>query len=101
MKSRIIVDANILISAYGFDGDVRRYWLESLRGHRIVISPEILIEDEARLRDGNFNKLSSEIRAILKNLVSRCEVVRPPPPQDPSFKNQKDAHLAALAKHRN
>ena len=96
---RIIVDANILISAYGCDGEVRRYWRESLRAYKIAVSPEILIEVEARLRNGEFNLSSGEIRAILKDIIDRCDVVRPSPPRDPKFENSKDAHIAALARH--
>ena len=93
----VVVDANILISAYGFDGEVRRYWRESLWGCRLVVSPEILIEVESRLRNSQFNLAGTEIKAILLDILQRCELVRPNPARDPGFKNSKDSHLAALA----
>jgi len=96
----VVVDANILISAYGFDGEVRRYWRESLWGCKVVISPEILIEVESRLRNSAFNLSGQEIKAILLDILHRCELVRPNPARDPSFKNAKDSHLAALAQYK-
>ena len=98
MLPKIIVDANILISAYGCDGEVRRYWRDTLMAYKIVVSPEILIEVEARLRNGEFSMSNDEIRAVLSDILSRCEIVRPNPARDPKFPNTKDAHLAALAK---
>ena len=96
----VIVDANILISAYGFDGEVRRYWRESLWGCKVVVSPEILIEVESRLRNSEFNLAATEIKTILLDILQRCELVRPNPARDPGFKNSKDSHLAALAQHK-
>jgi len=92
----VVVDANILISAYGFDGDVRRYWHGSLWGCEIVVSPEILIEVESRLRNSEFNLETTEIKKILLDILDRCKLVRPNPARDPKFKNSKDSHLAAL-----
>ena len=100
MLEKVIVDANILISAYGCDGEVRRYWRDSLRTYKIIVSPEILIEVEARLRNGEFNMPSAAIKAMLLDVLDRCEIVRPNPLRDPKFSNTKDAHLAALALHR-
>lgn len=77
MRPRIIVDANVLVSAYGVDGEVRRLWRDSLRDYRIVISPEIFIEVEARLRNGEFTLSASEIKSALKDIAGRCDFVRP------------------------
>lgn len=99
MFSKIIVDANILISAYGIDGEVRKYWRDSLGVYKIVVSPEVVIEVESRLRNGEFSMSSDEIKTILKDIIERCEIVRPAPARD-KFQNFKDAHLAALAMHR-
>lgn len=96
----VVVDSNILISAYGLDGDIRRYWRESLQGCRLVVSPEILIEVESRLRNSEFNLASKEIKAALAEILGRCQVVRPDPVRDPNFKNFREAHLAALARHK-
>jgi predicted nucleic acid-binding protein len=99
LVEKIIVDANILISAYGCDGEVRRYWRDSLRAYKIIVSPEILIEVEARLRNGEFNLPDESIKGVLLDILSRCEVVRPNPAHDPKFPDAKDAHLSALARH--
>jgi predicted nucleic acid-binding protein len=96
----VVVDANILISAYGFDGEVRRHWSESLWGCKMVVSPEILIEVESGLRNSEFNLGNAEIKKILADILERCEVVRPNPVRDPGFKNAKDSHLAALAQYK-
>jgi predicted nucleic acid-binding protein len=96
---KLIVDANILISAYAFDGEVRRYWLTALGPHRLIVSPEIIIEVEKRLRSGEFHLSDDQIRSILVDILDRCELVRPVPPRDVSFADSTDAHLAALVNH--
>jgi predicted nucleic acid-binding protein len=64
-----------------------------------VVSPEILIEVELRLRDKEFNLATTEIKAILLDIIERCEIVRPNPPRDAKFENLKDSHLAAIAQN--
>jgi predicted nucleic acid-binding protein len=100
MPSRIIVDAGVLVSAYGVDGEIRKLWRELLREYKIVISPEIFIEVESRLRNGEFNLSGDQIKSALKEIVERCEIVRPSPAADPRFEESGAAHLAALTKHR-
>jgi predicted nucleic acid-binding protein len=100
MPPRIIVDAGVLVSAYGADGEIRRHWHDSLREYQIVISPEIFIEVESRLRNGEFSLSDSQIKSALKEIVERCEIVRPSPAADPRFEESGGAHLVALAKHR-
>jgi hypothetical protein len=97
---RIIVDAGTLASAYASDGEVRAHWRNSLSGCKIAISPEILIDVEARLRNGEVTFSGAEIRGILNDILQRCEVVRPAPSTDAKFAACKEAHLAALARHR-
>jgi predicted nucleic acid-binding protein len=99
MPSKIIVDAGVLVSAYGVDGEIRGYWRNALREYKIVISPEIFIEVESRLRNGEFNLSGEQIKSALKEIVERCEIVRPSPAADPKFE-ESGAYLAALAKHR-
>lgn len=96
----VVVDSNILISAYGREGDLRRYWRESLQGCQLVVSPEILIEVESRLRNSEFNLAGKEIKAALAEILARCQVVRPEPVRDPNFKDARESHLAALARHK-
>ncbi len=79
MPPRIIVDANVLVSAYGAGGEIRRLWCDSLRDYKIVISPEIFIEVESRLRNGEFTLSAADIKSALKDIAARCEVVRPNP----------------------
>jgi len=98
---KLVIDANILISAYAFDGEVRRYWRNSLGAHKLIVSPEILIEVENRLRHGEFDLTQDQIRSIVADIVGRCEIVRPVPARDDRFADPTDAHLAALASYRN
>ncbi len=100
ISKTVVIDANVLISAYGLDGEVRRYWRESLRDCQLLVSPEILIEVESRLRNSEFNLAGEEIKAALLEILKRCQVVRPNPVRDPNFKNPRDSHLAALARHK-
>lgn len=100
MPAKVIVDANILVSAYGVDGEVRRHWRDSLGEYKIVISPEIFIEVEARLRNGEFSLSPDEIKSALREIAERCDFVRPSPPVDPRFEDSGAANIAALARHR-
>lgn len=100
MDAKVIVDASVLLAAYGADGEVRRYWRDSLGACRIIVSPEIFIEVEARLRNGEYNLPDEAITTALSDILSRCEIVRPNPSLDPKFADTGGAHLAALAKYR-
>lgn len=100
MPPKIIVDADVLVSAYGMDGEIRKHWRDLSGEYKILISPEIFIEVESRLRNGEFGLSSSQIKSALKEIVERCEIIRPSPSTDPYFDDAASAHLAALAKHR-
>lgn len=99
-SQRIIVDASTLVAAYGSDGEVRAHWQNSLGGYKIAISPEVLIDVEAKLRNGEVTVPPSGIRAILGAILERCDIVRPAPLRDSKFENCKEGYLAALARHR-
>lgn len=67
--------------------------------YKIVISPEIFIEVESRLRNSEFALSPEEIKSALKEIAGRCDIVRPSPPSDPRFEATGFANLAALARH--
>lgn len=96
MPPKIIVDANILVAAYTSDGELRSHWRHLLSEYKIVISPEIFIETEARLRRTEFFLTPEEIRSALKEIAQRCEFVRPSPPLDAQLEDT----AAALARHK-
>jgi hypothetical protein len=97
---RIIVDASTLVAAYGSDGEVRAHWRNYLGGYKVAISPEVLIDVEAKLRNGEVTVPTSGIRAILVEILERCDIVRPAPLRDSKFDSCKEGYLAALARHR-
>lgn len=99
MSTKVIVDAGILTAAYGKDADIARAWRESFGDCKVIISPEIFIEVEARFRNGESGLSEEEIRAALSDILSRCEVVRPPAPADSKLADARTAQLGALARH--
>jgi predicted nucleic acid-binding protein len=94
---RLIIDANVLVSAYTCDGVIRQLWLDDIGLHSLYISPEIFSEVERTLRKSEFNLSSEEIRSILHNILDRCEVVRILTKSTKQLPDIEDAHLADLA----
>lgn len=57
----LVVDANILVSAYSSAGRVQKEWRTGVGFHRLVISPEIFAEVERTLRKTEFHLAPDEI----------------------------------------
>lgn len=100
MSAKIIVDSAVLVSAYAIDGEIRRYWRALLADYTIVISPEIFIEVESRLRNGEFGLSSEEIKSALQEIVKQCQIVRPSPAADAPSEPIDASNFATLARHR-
>lgn len=94
---KIVLDANLLISAYTCEGEVRKHYLHDLELVEICISPEILIEVERNLRRKEFDLGASEVAVILRNIVDRCQVIRISSKSDLSVLHGSDWHIYALA----
>jgi putative PIN family toxin of toxin-antitoxin system len=93
----LVIDSNILVSAYSTAGKVHDRWQDGLAPHRLVISPEIFAEVERNLRQVEFHLSANEIRACLKDILDRCDLVRPKEKYEGKMPDEKDRHLASLA----
>ncbi|MDQ3812422.1 MAG: putative toxin-antitoxin system toxin component, PIN family [Armatimonadota bacterium] len=95
---KLVIDSNILVSAYTTEDTSGEHWQNVLDSHQLFISPEILIEVESTLRHTGLNLTDKNIRAILLDILDRCELVRPKAKYDGEIGNEDDRHLADLAK---
>ena len=96
-----MVDSNVIISAYTCDGETRNVWRNALGLCELLISPEILAEVEKNLRKAEFHLPPQEIRAILLDILRRCNVVRVTSAFQGHLADEKDRHLASLASEAN
>jgi len=95
---KLVIDANILVSAYTVEGAVRERWRSGLGLHELIISPEIFSEVERTLREAQFGLSGANIRAILLDILDRCVLVRARSKYEGSVGDEKDRHLANLAR---
>lgn len=93
----LVIDANILVSAYSAAGRIQKKWKTGVEFHRCVISPEIFAEVERTLRKSEFHLAPHEIKEHLKDILKRCTVVRPKACFNGNMPDEKDRHLANLA----
>jgi len=93
----LVIDANILVSAYSSAGRIQEKWRAGLGSHRFVISPEIFAEVERTLRQTEFHLGPDEIKECLKDILKRCTLVRPKARFNGNIADEKDRHLANLA----
>jgi putative PIN family toxin of toxin-antitoxin system len=94
---KLIIDANVLVSAYSSAGCTQERWKTGLGSHKLIISPEIFGEVERTLRQTEFELTSEEIKKHLKDILKRCTVVRPRTQFDECIADENDRHLANLA----
>ena len=94
---KLVIDANILVSAYSSAGRTQEKWKAGLGCHELVISPEIFTEVERTLRQAEFHLASEEIKERLKDILKRCTLVRPKTRFNGNIADEKDRHLANLA----
>ena len=94
---KLVIDANVLVSAYSAAGRVHDLWEAGLGPHQLFISPEILAEVERTLRQVEFHLAPNEIKARLKDILGRCVLVRPKAKFNGPVADEKDRHLANLA----
>jgi len=97
MGLTLVVDANILVSAYSSAGRVQKEWRTGVGFHQLVISPEIFAEVERTLRKTEFHLGPNEIKEHLKDILKRCTLVRPTARFNGNMPDEKDRHLANLA----
>lgn len=71
---KLVIDANIPVSAYAAEEKIREYWRTALGLHNILISPKIFAEAEMALRQAEFGLTSCEIRAIWLDILDRCKI---------------------------
>lgn len=90
---RLVIDSNVIISAYTTDGDVRTLWQQGLELQTLLISPEIFSEIERNLRRTEFGLQPEEVRMVLSDILKRCEVIRM---SSSPIDYEGDAHLAVL-----
>ncbi|MBU1487977.1 putative toxin-antitoxin system toxin component, PIN family [bacterium] len=93
----LVVDANIIISAYTCAGSVRKTWRQDFIFHNLFISPEIFAEVERNLRKAEFKLADEEVRVILVDILDRCKVVRLSSKYEGAIPDETDRHLVALA----
>ncbi len=94
---KLVLDANLLVSAYSAAGHINELWKSGLAPHRLMISPEIFAEVERTLRQAEFQLSPDEIKVGLKDILAHCVVVRPQARYTGKIPDEKDRHLANLA----
>ena len=94
---KLVIDANILVSAYSATGRIDDQWRSGLGPHQLMISPEIFAEVERTLRQTEFHLDADEIKQRLKDILERCVLVRPKATFDGTIADEKDRHLGNLA----
>jgi len=94
---KLIVDANILVSAYSTSGRIQERWRVGIGPHQLFISPEIFAEVERTLREAEFHLSPTQIRESLKDILQRCVLVRPKTRFEGEIPDENDRHLANLA----
>ena len=93
---RIVVDANVLVSAYAHRGAVHEHWRDGLGPHEYVISPEIFQEVERNLRQSEFLLTESQVREALVDILNRCRLERTASEFEGDVPHEKDRHLVSL-----
>lgn len=94
---KLVIDANILVSAYSTSGRIQERWRKGLGPHQLMISPEIFAEVERTLRQVEFHLAADQITHCLKDILTRCVLVRPKARFNGEIPDEKDRHLANLA----
>ena len=94
---KLVIDANILVSAYSTSGRVQEYWRKGLGPNQLIISPEIFLEVERTLRQVEFHLTADEITQYLKDILKRCSLARPKARYSGEMPDEKDRHLVNLA----
>ncbi len=74
----VVLDTNVLVSAFGWNGPERRVYERCRAGElRQSISPDLLLELERVLHYPKLQFTESEIRACLRDLVAHANLVVP------------------------
>lgn len=93
---RLVIDANILVSAYAHRGTIHEAWTSGIGPHELIISPEIFQEVERNLRQTDFHLSDEKVRICLLDILDRCRIERPQVEFDGTITDENDRHLAAL-----
>ena len=96
---RLVIDANILVSAYAHRGTIHDAWRQGIGPHELIISPEIFQEVERNLRQTEFHLSDEEVRRCLLDILERCQLERPKDVFDGTITDENDRHLGALFLH--
>jgi len=94
---KLILDANLLVSAYIADGKIHADWQNGLGAHQIFISPEIFTEVERALQEKASHLTRDQIRTALTEILERCKVVRLKTNYQGALVDEHNRHLADLA----
>ena len=93
---KLVIDANILVSAYAHRGTIHDEWKAGIGPHELIISPEIFREVERNLRQTEFHLSDDDVRTCLLDILERCLLERFHAPFDGAITDENDRHLAAL-----
>lgn len=102
-RSVVVLDTNVLVSAFGWEGPERRLYRLARDGSlRAASSPELLTELERVLSYPKFGLNTAEIDAITREVNSTSSVVAPnrkiqAVPEDPSDDRVLECAVAADA----
>ena len=94
---KLVIDANILVSAYTADGKIRACWRRTSREHDPIISPEIFAEVERTIRKREFLLSDFAARSALLDILKTCKVIRTRGQYLGSVPDEGDRHIVCLA----
>ncbi len=95
---RIVLDTNVILSAYLTRGLARIVFERCLEEHEIFISAQILAELESRLRH-KFMMPQDRVSAMMNYLKIACQVRPISDVDSASCRDQNDLHILGLALH--
>ena len=94
---KLVIDSNILVSAYTVEGQIHSLWQSLCNDHIRFVSPEIFAEVERTLRETQFELNETQVNRILRDILYRCRLVRAKEPYEDFIADENDRHLAELA----
>jgi putative PIN family toxin of toxin-antitoxin system len=72
---RVVIDTNVLVSAFMADGKPRRFVLKLLEEHKLILSRQMLAELADVLTRDKFNVKSSQIDRYLASLARKSRII--------------------------
>jgi len=96
MKRRLVLDTNIIVSAYVTNGPAREFWRHIVSNWLVLMSPEIFAELEEVLRSRDFDFSNEKVAEILKDVLKHVTCVRVHERFEGTLCDLGDIHVAAL-----